>query len=44
MVLNKKSLICGIDLKTQEGMARIRNEISKIIKEAGLSIEKHNKI
>lgn len=40
MVLNRKSLICGIDLKTPEGRERIRNEISKIIEEAGVHIEK----
>ncbi|HWW38837.1 TetR/AcrR family transcriptional regulator [Pedobacter sp.] len=44
MVLNKKSLICGIDLKTTEGIARIRNEISNIIEEAGLRLEKQKKI
>jgi AcrR family transcriptional regulator len=44
MIINKRSPICGIDLKTPEGMERIRNEISKMIDEPGQWVENNGEL
>lgn len=43
MILNKKSRLCGIDIKTIEGMKRIKVAIASLVEEAYFEADKQKK-